>query len=170
MTHTASPGHVKDKRTIAGIIIMASLGVLLFFLVTGFLVKGLVTHDWALGFAPQQGSDNIQKIDDALAGIASDAIIDTGVENANTSGTPFGHSMRISVLYDPAKLSEGETEATLTSDIIDAVIGTGVKDSYTLFLAPTTNPRYKNTDGTEEAALTSVDDPGFRMSATITEF
>lgn len=126
-----------NKKTI-GLVIITAVAVGVF--VWG-AVSFLGSRNLALGFGAQQSETKLQTVRDAIKAADTSAILDVSVLNGNTSGTPFGHSIRAHVLYDATKVPEGDREArTKFSDAVQrAIVMSGIKDSYTVFLVPTSD-------------------------------
>lgn len=94
-------------------------------------------RNWNLGLGKQQSSVRIEEVQRTVDSVEHDAILDTHVANANTTGTPFGHSIRINILLDDGIVKETDTTTinTIAQDVKKAVQALGIKDTYDLYMA-----------------------------------
>src|SRR5690349_4594749 len=109
--------------SIAGFLLIIGIGAV------AFITLATGSHNWDLGLAPQKSSDELAKVQKAVDTVTNEAILDTHVENANTSGTPFGHSVRVSVLVDQDRIeSRASPELqTLAEQLTKAIQDSGLK-------------------------------------------
>ncbi len=131
---TPPPAQPKQSAKKIGMIVggILLLGVL--------MVWGIVSvvsgRDWALGVGSQQSAAKLDTVQRAVS--ATSDVLFVNVRNANTSGTPFGHSIRVTVFFDEAKVAPDDEVAVrrLTRAAEDAIYRTKVADEYTVFYIP----------------------------------
>lgn len=148
----------KSKATIIGLSIAGALLLIGVVAVVVGATKSGGAHNWDLGLAPQKSDADIAKVQKAVESVESDAVLDIYVSNANTSGTPFGHSIRINVLADTDLLPATDEAAinALATDITRAVQAAGVKDTYDLTIGLDVNSRATSGSGTSEEPAESA--------------
>lgn len=136
MNTTSTPTPAQPKQSSKKIVAIIG-GALLLFALMVWGVASLVTgRDWALGLGSQQSTANLSKVQRAIES-ASD-VLAVSVKNGNTSGTPFGHSIRVVVYFDEANVSSTDEEALLrfTNTVENTIYGARVSDEYTVFYVP----------------------------------
>lgn len=157
---TPAPAPKANKKVVVWVIVVVAIPLLLLaLLVTTLVSKGLSGHNWDLGFAQQQSADELAKVKSSINATENDAIIDVVVKNANTSGTPFGHSVRVNVLVDSEKLNvkdDIEVEA-LINQVTNAIKTSGVSDTFFVSIGLNINAMAVSGQGTPENPVTSAE-------------
>lgn len=146
-------------------VVWAVAPALVFFLIIGTLsVVVIAQHfsgdrDPALGLGKQSSQATLNEVSDAVKASNNNAIIDVMVKNANTSGTPFGHSIRVNVLVDMDKIAGDESvgQDLIKQQVIDAIRNTEIKDTFLVRVGPSVDPRIISGDGSAEQPLTSAE-------------
>lgn len=149
------------QKSHTGLIIGLSIGgvvlfsVLIFFVV--FLFAFNTDRNWSLGVGKQQSNSSLGGLSDAVASELQDYVIDTDVRNANTSGTPFGHTVDIRVLIPRSHADKANHKAIVTA-VAKAIASTKKDDSYRLWINSDINPNITGGDGSEDQPLTTAKD------------
>jgi len=164
-----SKAHMSRATKIGLGVVVAILGVFTAFGVAG-LFNDSGNHNWGLGLAPQKKDEDIQKVQKAVESVPGDAIIAVSAKNANSSGTPFGHSITVRVLLDSAVVSDTEGIDAVEADIRAAIVEAGVKDSYTLIMGLNVDPGITSGIGSKETPATTADHAGYGTYSRFVEF
>lgn len=140
------------------VVIIAVVGVLVLAGIATLVVKAFNSQDWSLGAGTQRSADEIARVQTAVEAVENDAIIDVHVENANTSGQPLGHSIRVNILLDSERFNSNgaATVDTLASDVEAALRESGVKDTYTILMGLNVAEGAISGRGTPENPVTSA--------------
>lgn len=131
---TPTPAQPKQSSKKIGMIVG---GALLLFALMVWGVASLVTgRDWALGLGSQQSTAKLTKVQRAIE--TAPDVLAVSVKNGNTSGTPFGHSIRVLVYFDEAKVSSADEDALrqFTNAVERTIYNAKVSDEYTVFYVP----------------------------------
>jgi len=126
----------KKPKLIIGLAVSFLLIVIVGF-VAVLIRTDTLQRNWNLGLGKQQSSTTIEEVKRAVDSVQHEAILETYVANANTTGNPFGHSIRINILLDDGLIKETDTAVitALGEDVTNAVKSAGIKDTYDLYMA-----------------------------------
>lgn len=143
----------KTKKTLV-IVLGCIVGSVLIIGVATVLVRAVTGQNWALGVGPQQSDSKLDTVKNAV--MANSAVVDVYVKNANTSGTPFGHSIDVVVVFDETLVDPQDKRAVgdFADDIQAAIVGARVADAYTLFV--TANDASSRVEASDRAARTNA--------------
>jgi len=149
------------KRKVAAIVAGSILAAGVVITGAAVLAANLSGHNWSLGLAGQKSDEDITKVQQSLEAIDNEAVLDVYVKNANTSGTPFGHSIAVRVLVDTEMVPETEDMDAVETAVRSAIASAGVKDTFDILLGVTTEANVISGQGSAEQPITSARDVSY---------